>query len=362
MYLKHLHLKNFRNHLDLSLDFHAKVNVIAGDNGIGKTNILEAIHFLSTGKSFRTCCLDDLICQGCSFFYIQAQFVKENIEQTIKIGYEKKKKHIEYNFSKLHSFSNLLGILPSVIFAPKDISLVMGVPSERRRFLNIYLSQIDPLYVHYLQRYSKCLEQRNFLLKSKKPLDPTEMRCFENELSIASTYLIKKRVEGIEKLSQKLKQHIKNLTDHHELFDMKYHSSFAPDVFEDPKRLAQEYEKIRHKEKLLGSTLLGPHREDFGIYLEKQSVKSFCSEGQKRSFLTALKLAEWELVASSHLISPLLCIDDLGVHLDEKRHTLLEQKLMELGQVFITSPKNTFSLEGDPKLKVFQLRKELQIV
>jgi DNA replication and repair protein RecF len=188
------------------------------------------------------------------------------------------------------------------------------------------------------------------------------MRCFEHELSIASTYLIKKRVEGIEKLSQKLKQHMKNLTDHHELFDMKYHSSFAPEVFEDPKLLAQEYEKIRHKEKLLGSTLIGPHREDFAIYLDKHSVKSFCSEGQKRSFLTALKLAEWELVASSHLISPLLCVDDLGVHLDEKRRALLEQKLMKLGQVFITSPKNTFSLDGDPELKVFQLRKELQIL
>lgn len=361
MYLKHLRLQNFRNHLDLSLEFHPRVNLITGDNGIGKTNILEAIHLISTGKSFRTSCFDEMIHHTCSFFFIEAEFVKENIHQTIKIGYEKKQKYIELNATKLMSFSNLLGILPSVLFAPKDINLIMGFPADRRRFLNIYLSQIDPLYVHYLQRYTKCLEQRNALLKTKKALDILEMRCFEKELSLAWSYLLKSRLKGVEKLSELLQKHLQHLTQVYEPFQIKYIPS-ASITHDDPEHLCQIFEKIRPKEKLLGVTLAGPHREDFGIYLNNQPVKSFCSEGQKRSFLTALKLAEWDVLSLSHPSLPLFCLDDLGIHLDEKRLCFLEKKLSHLGQVFISSPKNTLHATQSAHMKAFDLANLLQVL
>lgn len=362
MYLKRLHLKNFRNHLDLNLHFGPKLNVITGDNGIGKTNILEAIYLISTGKSFRTAFLEELIAHSCSFFYIEAEFVKENIHQTIKIGYEKKRKQIEYNASKLTNFTHLLGIIPSVLFAPKDISLVTGAPAERRRFLNIYLSQLDPLYVHYLQRYTHCLEHRNALLKAKKPFNLLEMRCFEKELSIAALYLINKRIEGVQFLQEKLSSHSASLTDKQERFEMRYQSQFSSKASLSIDSITAEYEKLRDKEKILGSTLLGPHREDLNIFLHQQCIKSFCSEGQKRSFLTALKFAEWDVLAQAHQIQPIMCLDDLGVHLDEKRLVLLENKLASLEQVFITTPKNQLSSACHGLTKTFELRSELQLL
>jgi DNA replication and repair protein RecF len=356
MLLTSLLLRNFRNHADIEMTFSPKVNLIIGDNGIGKTNILEAIYFLSTGRSFRTSQLTDLIRHGCDHFYLEANFTKEDVSQCLKVGYDGKKRKIEYNASNLYAFSNLLGIIPSVLYSPKDISLIIGAPVERRRFLNLYLGQSDPLYVHYLLRYTKALEHRNAILKRKSLNDVDEIECFEKEMANASVYLMIQRKNALEALEKGLSSILFKLTQKKEIFTIRYQPSFSIQKELSKEGIELQYKKQRKKELILGVSLIGPHRDDFSISLEGQLIKTFCSEGQKRAFLSALKIAEWSLLKERHLKDPLMCIDDLGIHLDETRHVLLEQGVKDLGQVFLTSPRNEFSYGSSSECKIFELK------
>lgn len=355
MQLTSLVLKNFRNHKHLEMEFNSRVNFIVGDNGIGKTNILEAIHLMSTGRSFRTAQLTDLICHEQPSFYLEAQFLKEGISQTLKIGYDGKKKHITYNASPLPAFSHLLGIIPSVIYSPKDIALIIGAPVERRRFLNLYLGQSDPLYIHHLVRYTKALEHRNALLKTKKEQHIAELECFEQEMATSSLYLMNARKEALKTLENTISPLLSRLTQKHEVFSMYYQPSFAMHQELCKDYLIAQYKEHRKKELFVGTSLIGPHRDDFSIYLDGHLVKTFCSEGQKRSFLSALKIAEWELLKAKIQKPPLMCIDDLGIHLDKEREVLLEQHIHNLGQVFITSPKHPLWQNLSDGVKIFKL-------
>lgn len=339
MFLEKLLIKNFRNHVEREFSFGPKINCIVGNNGIGKTNVLEAICLLSTGRSFRTNELTDLIQHGASYFYIEAAFVKDGISQSLKIGYDGKTKKIEHNASTLTTFSSLLGILPSVFYAPKDISLITGAPVERRRFLNLYLGQIDPLYVYHLMRYAKALKQRNCLLKSKSTCESIE--CFEKEMAISSFYLMSKRKEALSELLSEAVTFSSKLTSKNEPFSVKYEPSMHLTSDFSQENLSFQLKKIRGKEMILGTSLIGPHRDDFSLFLENQLVKAFCSEGQKRTFLSALRLGEWSLLKKRHESYPLMCIDDMGIHLDPSRHALLENEISSLGQVFVTSPEKS---------------------
>lgn len=336
--------------------FNPKVNLIVGDNGIGKTNILEAIHFLSTGRSFRTNQLSELIRHGYNYFYIEAHFVKEGVSQSLKVGYDGKKKKIEHNDSNLQTFSNLLGIVPSVLYSPKDISLIIGAPVERRRFLNLYLGQSDPLYVHYLLRYTKALEQRNSILKRRSLHDPVEIECFEKEMANASLYLMTQRKQALETLEKSLFSMVFKLTKKNDEFSIRYQPSFSMQKEFSRESLEMQYKKQRKKELILGVSLIGPHRDDFSMSIGTQLIKNFCSEGQKRAFLSALKIAEWSLLREKHQKSPLMCIDDLGIHLDATRSSLLEESVKDLGQVFLTSPKNESSYTSSSDCNVFELK------
>lgn len=355
MHLHTLTLKNFRNHEHLRLTFSPKVNLILGPNGIGKTNILEAIFLLSTGKSFRSFRLEDLIMQGKSFFYIEAEFYRENVLQTLKLGYSKTKKKIEYNSTSLASFSNLLGIMPAVLYAPKDVALIMGAPDERRKFLNITLSQSDPLYVYHLTRYHKALEARNALLK-KREFSTSLIECFEKELSISGAYLMEKRKNHLTLLEELIQKKIKKLSEAAEDFSLSYAPSFCLKETYSQDLLCKWLERSRSKELVLGTTLNGPHKDDFSILNKETPIKNFCSEGQKRSFLNALKLSEWTLLGQRLHLPPLMCLDDLGAHLDASRVSLLSGEIKTLGQVFITSTQETFQAEKLPDVKCFYLK------
>lgn len=355
MFLHTLALKNFRNHESVRLTFHPKVNLILGQNGIGKTNILEAISLLSTGKSFRSHRLEELVMQGKSYFFVEAEFFKENVRQTLKIGYDKARKKIEYNTSLLSSFSDLLGIIPTVLYTPKDLALIMGSPEERRRFLNILLSQSDPLYVHHLTRYHKALESRNALLK-KKETKAEIIECFEEQMSLSALYLMQKREHIIRKIEETTQQLIPKLSSLCEKFFLSYAPSFGQIESLTKDQLCRHYAQNRAKEYLLGSSLYGPHRDDFHILEKKTPVKNFCSEGQKRSLLSALKFSEWHLLHQKHSIEPIMCLDDLNAHLDNSRLSLLKAELCSLGQVFITSTQNSLQLEDAGKAKSFFLK------
>lgn len=332
MFLKHLILRSFRNYSEAQIPFEKGVNVIQGKNGAGKTSLLEAIFLLSTGRSFRTAHLTDLIKKGASHFYIEAHFEQGGVEQVLSIGYDGLGRRIHYNNTHFQNFSHVLGILPSVLYAPKDSELISGSPADRRRFLNIQLAQTTPLYVHHLTRYHKAMKHRNALLKQKSQ---EGIVSFEQMMADSARYLMWKRNELIEALKPRVHSFAKELSSDEDAFDLFYEPSISMKRMDE---IENSYAKQRPKELILGTTLSGPHRDDFLITYDNKDAKMYASEGQKRTCITALKMAEWEELKDQAEYLPLMNIDDFGIHLDANRSHLLQDKLENFGQVFLTTP------------------------
>jgi DNA replication and repair protein RecF len=331
MFLAHLKLRNFRNYAHAELAFSPKVNVFWGRNGQGKTNLLEAIHVLSTGRSFRTQRLQDLIKEGETHFYIEAQFVKEEITQSLKIYYDGASKKILYNETSYPYFSALLGILPSTLLSPDDITLITGSPAERRRFLDLHIAQIDPLYLFYLSRYYKAMKQRNELLRAK---NEETLSQWEQVMVPAAAYLIAKRKGAAQQL-QEASVPWMELFSREEKLGVSYETFLQRASEED---LSSHWQAARNKEMHYGTTLAGPHRDDLSIHLSGREAKHFSSEGQKRSCIAALRFAQWQHMEKRMETAPLLAIDDFGIQLDGERYAQLKEHLAHFGQVFVTSP------------------------
>lgn len=328
MLLKKLRLRHFRSYTDATFSFSSGVNWITGKNGKGKTNLLEAIYLLSTGRSFRTLKLDPLIQKGASFFYLEAELEEEGTRQILKISYDGKTKNIELNATHYAQFSALIGMLPHVIYAPEDIEIIGGSPAFRRKLLNLHLAQIDSLYIHHLTRYQRAMSQRNELLKQKQfaTIDP-----WEQVMAESATYMIQKRKEMVEQLTPLIDQAMQALSSGEENLELAYKSSLPPTDF------LHYWKEQRPKDELYGYTLHGPHRDDLHFLLKDLSAKTFASEGQKHSLIAALRLAEWQLMKQKKKSPPILSIDDFGAHLDTFRQQRLEQQLHNLGQIFLTS-------------------------
>ncbi len=348
MQLQKLVLSHFRSYTHQEIEFSPNVNCFQGLNAEGKTNLLEAIYVLSTGKSFRTHSLQDLIQNGASRFDLEATFVKEGISQTLTLSFDGKLRKITHYQTTYHSFLPLLGLLPCILLAPEDIAILSSSPSERRRFLDIHLAQTDPLYVRYLARYHKAMKQRNILLKNKeeKTLSPWEQIMAESAL-----YLMQKRADLIEKLQKPAQSFVSTLSDLSEHLSIEYKPSLLPSLTQSG--YMDQWEKSRKKEWILGSTNIGPHRDDLFFHLNQKEARVFCSEGQKRCCIAALRLAEWELFCEHFDSPPLLGIDDFGIHLDPKRSEKFASFLSRGGQVFLTAP--TFSENIFPSAQIFQV-------
>lgn len=350
MILNNLYLRNFRNYEQVEVQFGNGINLIQGLNAQGKTNLLEAIYFVSTGRSFRSPHLTDLIRQGESHFYIEAHFVKEGVEQVVKASFDGQNRKVQYNSTSYSSFYNLLGLLPTVLYIPGDLSFIAAAPAERRRFLDLHIAQVDPLYVHHLARFFKAMKQRNHLLRAKTEL---AIQPWEETMSTAASYIVKKRTEAIDELTSPIAKWMKALSYDDETLEIRYQPNTHADF-------NQAYERNRRREMNFGSTLIGPHRDDLHISINGQPAKTFSSEGQKRCAIASLRLAEWQRLHSLLGATPLMSVDDFGTHLDEKRQTILQQQFHSLGQVFLTSP---YALEThSPLTKVHRVEKGTIII
>ena len=341
-YLKRLLLRNFRNYKQADVVFSPLTNLIQGDNGHGKTNLLEAIHFVSTGRSFRASNLSDLISFGESFFYLEAEFHKDKINQTLKIYYDDTTRKVQYNQTVHPTLTSLLGILPSVLISPDDLSLISGSPTERRRFLDLHIAQTDPLYVNHLGRYFKAMKQRNHLLRSKSE---SAIEAWEQMMAQSASYLVLKRKQAVASLKDPSSQWMEILSRSQDRIDISYQSSLNfPTEGSDPTAHFQKiWQKNRPKEMQIGLTFVGPHRDDLLIHLADKLAKVFSSEGQKRSCISALRFAQWEQMAEVLGHPPMLGIDDFGIQLDKERQLELKSHLSKFRQVFLTSP---FPLQG----------------
>lgn len=307
------------------------MNIIYGNNAQGKTNLLEAVSLLSTGRSFRTAQLSDLICEGNSFFYIEAEIVRDDVTQTVKIYFDKTSKKLQLNATEYPLFSPLLGMFPSILLSPEDPDLVDSSPALRRKFLNLHLAQGDPLYVHHYFRFWRAMKQRNCLLKMRS-LETLDI--WETQMAQSAEYLFQSRRQFLGDLKGILEDQSKKLTSGAEVAEIRFLSTYPPEMAS----YSQLLKKMRNREKEIGQTLQGPHRDDLAFHINEKPAKSFASEGQKKTVAAALRFAEWQLLEKKTGAKPFMIIDDFEGTLDLQRQRHFSDFLKNLGQVFVATP------------------------
>lgn len=336
MQLKSLYLHNFRLYSEAYFEFSPRLNLICGRNAAGKSSLLEAIHFMATGTSFRTRQLPNLFRNGTSNFYLEAFFIKHGIEQCLKIIHTGKERRIFLNATRCSSMSGLIGLLLSVAFSPDDIELIKGPPQGRRQFLDSQLGQADPLYLYYSNRYNRSMRQRNCLLKGK---NSRSIESWEHEMAISGAYLVQKRLKLIEELQPVTTMLYRTIGNEPSPLTLEYRSTGKlpddPSAFH--RHYIEHYEKNRMREMMLAATLVGPHKDDLAIYIGNQEARYFASEGQMRSCAAALRLAEWQRLYTTTEDKPLMLLDDVTTGLDSNRCRSLFNCLEPLGQIFLTA-------------------------
>jgi len=315
MYIKEIKLENFRNYDFQKLELNEKTNIIFGDNAQGKTNILEAIFISGLGKSFRTNKDQELIKENQKIAKVEIKFVKNKREEKINLEISNKKIFFS-NDIQLKKTSEIIGKINIVLFTPEDIEILRNEPLKRRKFLNIMISQLRPLYVHIFSQYNKALEQRNNYLKQIKMENKSKanLDIWNEQLAILGMKIYNYRKEFIEKLNKKIKKIHLQSTENKENIEIKYKTSI--------KNLEEYIKKIKENQDLdikRGYTSFGVHRDDFEIFINEKNVAIFGSQGQQRSSIISLKLAEAEIVYDEIEEYPIVLLDDFMSELDQKR-------------------------------------------
>jgi DNA replication and repair protein RecF len=336
MHLRSLYLQNFRIFDEAFFEFVPGINSICGDNARGKTTILEAIYLLITGRSFRSAQTADLLRHGAAAFRVEACFVRNGIEQTLKMAYAGKEKHIVHNNTVFPSATALLGLLKGIVLSPDDAGLVKGSPGARRQYLDIQIAQVDPLYIHHLTRYGRAMRQRNHLLRVKQEM---AIESWEQEMAHSAAYLTVKRLAAAAELHEAASRLHTSLTAEEAPFALQYKSSASPQAGIEGVRkyFSGLFSSNRRRELLFGYTLHGPHKDDLSLEIDGKEARFFASEGQQRSCAAILRLAEWERVRTVSEEIPLMLIDDAGISLDDSRRGRLLRHIEGLGQVFLTA-------------------------
>jgi len=341
LYLSALQLDSFRNYDSLSIRFSPGLNILYGDNAQGKTNLLEAIHFLATGKSHRTSRDQDLIKEGTDALRARAEVVRKTGSIDLELHYGREtRKQLKINGIAERRIARLVGSLAVVFFSPDDLQLLKGPPSGRRRFLDLELSQISQNYLHHLMTYNRLLTQRNTLLK-QPVADEGLMAVYDEQLVESGAQLIVRRAEAVRRLSPIAARYHEMLSDGREGLQLAYQSQGAgedeePDLDAAADRLRRALARVRHEERRRQVTLVGPHRDDLGIWVAGRDARLYASQGQQRTAVLALKLAELQFMTEEIGESPLLLLDDVASELDPHRRHYLLAAVQEGVQSFIT--------------------------
>lgn len=321
MYIKSLTLKNYRNYMEQTVTFSDGLNVIYGSNASGKTNLVEAIYYSSIGKSPRTTKDKELILWGEKFAYIKINLSKKYREHIIEIYLdESNKKRIMVDKIPITKMCDLMGIINVVFFSPDEMNIIKESPQDRRRFMDISLSQQKKSYYVNLTTYNKIIAQRNKLIKTtfeKETLINT-LPIWDMQMARVGTKIIKERYEFIEKLNKISKIKHSGLTNGGEQLNIEYECKLKiTDTLEDDylKILKQNYEK----DIFLGYTTEGCHRDDLKITINEIDVRKYGSQGQKRTTALSMKMAEVEMFIAETGEKPILILDDVLSELDSSR-------------------------------------------
>lgn len=332
MVIESIDLENFRNYKKLNMEFDCGTNILYGDNAQGKTNILEAVYLSGTSKSHRGSKDREMIQFQQEESHIKARIVRKDIPYRIDLHLKKNRpKGIAINGIPIKKTSELFGIVNVVSFSPEDLNLIKSGPSERRRFIDLELCQLDKLYVYNLVNYNKILNQRNQLLKnlSIRPEFMDTMDIFEEQLAEYGKKIIERRSSFIEALNETIAGIHGSISGGREELKIFY----QPDA--EAGQLEAALKKYRERDIRQRMTTVGPHRDDIVFFIKDIDIRRFGSQGQQRTAALSLKLSEIEIVKKLIHDTPVLLLDDVLSELDSKRQEQLMNHIHNI-QTIIT--------------------------
>lgn len=336
MFLKKLSLINYKNFETGNFEFDTKINCFVGSNGVGKTNILDAVYHLSFGKSYFNPITTQNIRHKADFFVLDGEFEKNQRAEKIVCSFKKGTKKIIKRNGKIYDrLSDHIGLLPLVLISPADRDLILEGSDTRRRFMDGVISQSDQEYLHQLIKYNKVLLQRNSLLKYftvNHTYDPGTLQIYNEQMHALGSGIFEKRRAFMEIFIPIFQEQYKKISGGGEMVDLIYESKLRD------KDLLKLLEHHLERDRMLQYTSVGIHKDDLGFNIADYPVKKFGSQGQQKSFLIALKFAQFHFIKEQAKTTPILLLDDIFDKLDETRVARIIALVDDenFGQIFLS--------------------------
>lgn len=357
MFLKELNIINFKNISTRQFSFSDKINCFVGNNGVGKTNILDAVHYLSLCKSGLG--LSDKMCirHGEAFFMVEGEYIiTERRHENIVVSYNGKNKSIKRNTKEYSKIAEHIGLLPFVMVSPYDTGIINESGDERRRFLNSFISQIDPIHMSELMSYNTLITQRNKILKTEIIGEAQDvLEIIDMQIVTIANSICKRRKEIIEELAPLVESYYHTLSGEKEEVTLRYSSQLLK------KPMDVLLEEALERDKIMGYTTVGTHRDDIKMSIMDYPIRRYGSQGQQKSFLIALKLAQYDILFAHVGRKPILLLDDIFDKLDLERVAELIGIVSgdHFGQIFISDCNKqrlkTILDKIDTKHKIFDI-------
>lgn len=359
MIVRKIMLRDFRTYEQLNLELSPGVNVLMGDNAQGKTNLLEAIGYCSTGRSHRTSYDRECVRIGMEESMIRLLYLDETIpgerEEAIEIHLRKNgKKSVIINRTPLSRINELFGCFPTVLFSPEDLSLIKDGPAKRRRFMDMEICQVDKIYLYHLQQFQSVLKQRNQLLKNMDRHAPDHelLSVYDFQFAALAEKIIERREEFVRKLDEMAPRIHESISGGKERIRFGYDKSSAARQDE----ILLDLKRSLDADLRSGTTTIGPHRDDIAIELDGLDVRIYGSQGQKRTTALSMKLAEVEMMQKETGKCPVLLLDDVMSELDDTRQKLMVESIQQ-HQTIITCTGVEDSIRKIDAAKVFKVSK-----
>ena len=344
MYINKILLKNYRNIEKTYLNLNPNLNIFIGNNGQGKTNLLESVYLIATTESHRTNRDTELINWDKDKALVQLKLIKKDYDLTISYEIEGRNKTIKINNNPLEKISDLVGNLNVILFSPEDLKIIKGGPSNRRKFLDLEISQVNPYYYHLLKEYDHIIRQRNNLLKKmyhQKNKNINLLEVWDEKLADKGSKILLKRLKVLKKLKILARLSQRKITNGNENLSIKYECTLNINnkfSLNDIKEIfLKKLKDDRNDEFERGYTLSGPHRDDLIFKINDINVRKYGSQGQQRTVALALKLAELEFMKSESGEYPVLLLDDVFSELDKIRKNTLLSIINDKIQTIITT-------------------------
>ena len=337
MVLEHISILNFKNIAEARLDFSSGVNCLIGNNGQGKTNVLDAIHYLSYCRCFAGVNDSGVIRHGEPFMMLQGTYTRNEAVEDIIVSIQRgKRKVAKRNGKEYKRLSQHIGLLPIVMISPMDWDLIRGAGEERRKLMDIIISQGNPLYLGALIRYGKALEQRNSMIK-REFRDPLLYETVEMQLCESASLIHQHRVQWIEQFAPIFMRHYQAIAGDGEQVQLSYRSHL------NDAELKQHLDQTRERDFFIGHTTRGIHRDDIELLLNGHNMRQVGSQGQCKTYTIALRLAQFEFIRRNNATTPILLLDDIFDKLDARRVESIVKVVSDeqFGQIFITDTNRT---------------------